>query len=168
MRRTLFCAAALAALLGSARAENDGQSPNASERNWIASCVKKSDDAEASYRDCVGKVTGACLGLEDAPKTIQSSDQNGHPRSCAPVEEKLWDGLLNRWYGEATKKVPMAARDKLKSAQRAWIAYRQARCELEDLLHAFPLGSDSRATCLMEQTARRALEMRSIATDSYD
>jgi uncharacterized protein YecT (DUF1311 family) len=164
----MLCAAAIAALVVAARAQDDGPSPNASERDWIAACVKQSKDLEATYRECVGAVTGACLGLEDAPKSIRPSDPNGHPRSCALVEEKLWDDLLNRWYGEATKKAPAAARDKLKAAQRAWIAYRDARCEVENHLHSFPLGADNRATCAMEETARRALELRAIANDSHD
>ncbi|WP_457797291.1 lysozyme inhibitor LprI family protein [Methylocystis sp. S23] len=63
--------------------------------------------------------------------------------------------------------VPAAARDKLRDAQRAWIAYRAARCEVESALHPAPLGEDNRADRLMEETARRALQLRAIAIDSY-
>ncbi|WP_016919495.1 hypothetical protein [Methylocystis parvus] len=34
-------------------------------------------------------------------------------------------------------------------------------------MHPAPLGEDNRAYCLMEETARRALQLRAIATDSY-
>lgn len=159
----LFVSLGLAALAE----EKAGPSPNASERNWIAACLKENESEGAAFSACVGKVAGACLGLEDAPKAVKPSDKNGHPRSCAPVEAKVWDEYLNHWYNDAAKAIPAEAQEKLRDAQRAWIAYRAARCDLESALHPFPLGEDNRATCLMEQTARRALELRTVATDSY-
>ncbi len=154
--------------IAGAQAQDSGPSPNASERGWIAGCVKKNAAVGPAEKDCVGVVLGACLGAEDAPKSIKPSDLNGHPRSCAPVEQKIWDELLNRWYAETAKKIPAAAVDKLRAAQRAWIAYRDASCAAVGALHGFPLGDDNEATCLMEETAHRALEMRDLATDDYD
>ncbi|WP_424362757.1 lysozyme inhibitor LprI family protein [Methylocystis parvus] len=142
-------------------------SPNASEKGWIAACLKDKAEEDGAFSSCVGKVTGACLGLEDAPKEIKPSDKNGHPRSCAPVEARIWDDYLNRWYGDAAKVIPAEAKEKLRDAQRAWLAYRAARCDTESALHPFPLGEDNRADCLMRETARRALQLRTIATDSY-
>jgi len=152
--------------IAGAQAQDSGPSPNASERGWIAACLKKNAD-NAKAQGCVGSVLRACLGADDAPKSIKPSDLNGHPRSCAPVERKIWDELLNRWYGETAKKIPAAALDKLRAAQRAWIAYRDASCAVAGELHAFPLGEDNEATCLMETTAERALEMRELAADDY-
>ncbi|QGM99309.1 hypothetical protein [Methylocystis parvus] len=96
--------------------EKSGGGPNASEKGWIAACLKDNGDEATAFSACVGKVTGACLGLEDAPKSIKSSDKNGHPRSCAPVEGRIWDDDLNRWYGDAVKVVPAEAKDKLRDA----------------------------------------------------
>ncbi|WP_442753365.1 lysozyme inhibitor LprI family protein [Methylocystis sp. JAN1] len=158
----------LAARLASpVAAEEKAVSPNGSEKGWAANCVKEKSDESAAFSACVGKVTEACLGLEDAPKEIKPSDKNGHPRSCAAVEAKIWDDYLNRWYGDAAKIVPAEAKEKLRDAQRAWIAYRAARCDVESALHPFPLGEDNRADCLMRETARRALQLRAIATDMY-
>lgn len=151
-----------------AAAQDDWPAPNATERGWIAACVKKNTDEAAAEKACVAVVLGACLGLDDAPKSIKPSDQNGHPRSCAPVEQKIWDELLNRWYAEALKKVPAAAQDKLRAAERAWIPYRDATCAVDEALRPFPMGADDAATCLMSETARRALELRALAAADYD
>jgi len=168
MKRIGLSAILVGALaIAGAQAQDSGPSPNASERGWIAACLKKSADS-VKAQGCVGSVLGACLGAEDAPKSIKPSDLNGHPRSCAPVEQKIWDDLLNRWYGETAKKISAAAVDKLRAAQRAWIAYRDASCAAVGALHGFPLGDDNEATCLMEETAHRALEMRDLASDDYD
>jgi len=169
MKRTGLGAVLIAAVaVAGAQAQDSGPSPNASERGWIASCLKKNAQGGAANRACVAIVLEACLGDEDAPKSIKPSDLNAHPRSCAPVEQKIWDEWLNRWYGEALKKIPAAAVDKLRAAQRAWIAYRDAACAVDGALHEFPLGEDNEATCLMTETASRALDMRDLANDDYD
>ncbi len=120
----------------------------------------------SARKTCVGVDLGACLGLDDAPKTIKTNGF-GHPRDCAAIERQIWDGWLNRWYGEALKKIPAPAVDKLKAAQRAWIAWRDAGCAVDGDLHPWPLGDDNEQTCLMEETASRALDLRDMAEDDY-
>ena len=144
-----------------------GPAPTASERAFISSCLAKHDDAASARKDCVGVDLGACIGLEDAPKTIKTNGL-GHPRDCAAIERQIWDEWLNRWYGQALKKIPAAAVDKLKAAQRAWIAWRDAGCAVASDLHAWPLGEDNEQTCLMEETAGRALELRDTVGDDYE
>jgi uncharacterized protein YecT (DUF1311 family) len=156
----VFGAAAVAAQV------SPGPEPTASERAFVAGCLAKHADSASARKACVGVDLGACLGLDDAPKTIKTNGF-GHPRDCAAIERQIWDGWLNRWYGEALKKIPAAAVDKLKAAQRAWIAYRDSGCAVDGELHAWPLGEDNEQTCLMEETAARALELRDIATDDY-
>jgi uncharacterized protein YecT (DUF1311 family) len=158
----------LAAGVGAAAAQvSPGPEPTASERAFIAACLAKHSDAASARKDCVGVDLGACLGLDDAPKSIKTNGF-GHPRDCAAIERQIWDGWLNRWYGEALKAIPAAAVDKLKAAQRAWIVYRDAGCAVDSDLHAWPLGEDNEQTCLMEETADRALGMRDIAGDDYE
>ena len=130
-------------------------------------CLAKHTDSASARKACVGVDLGACLGLEDAPKTIKTNGF-GHPRDCAAIERQIWDGWLNRWYGEALKKIPAPAVDKLKAAQRAWIAWRDAGCAVDCDLHPWPLGDDNEETCLMEETASRALDLRDMAGDDYE
>ena len=168
MKPIVLCALILAAGAGAAAAQvSTGPEPTASERAFIADCLAKHKDSAAARKACVGVDLGACLGVEDAPKTIKTNGF-GHPRDCAAIEGQIWDGWLNRWYGEALKKIPAAAVDKLKAAQRAWIGWRDAGCAVDADLHPWPLGEDNEATCLMEETADRALDLRDMAGDDYE
>jgi uncharacterized protein YecT (DUF1311 family) len=163
----VLSALAIAAGVAAAAAQvSSGPEPTASERAFIAACLAKHADSASARKACVGVDLGACIGLEDAPKTIKTNGF-GHPRDCAAIERQVWDGWLNRWYGEALKKIPAPAVDKLKAAQRAWIAWRDAGCAVDSALHPWPLGDDNEETCLMEETASRALDLREIAGDDY-
>ena len=168
MKPIVLAALILAAGAGAAVAQtSSGVEPTASERAFIAACLAKNKESASAHKACVGVDLGACLGLEDAPKTIKTNG-SGHPRDCAAIERQIWDGWLNRWYGEALKKIPAPAVDKLKAAQRAWIAWRDAGCAVDSALHPWPLGDDNEETCLMEETASRALDLRDMAGDDYE
>jgi len=167
MKSIALAVLCLALGAGAAAAQvSPGPEPTASERAFVADCLAKHKDAAAARKACVGVDLGACLGLDDAPKTIKTNGF-GHPRDCAAIERQIWDGWLNRWYGEALKKIPAAAVDKLKAAQRAWIVWRDAGCGVDSALHPWPLGDDNEETCLMEETASRALDLRDMAGDDY-
>jgi uncharacterized protein YecT (DUF1311 family) len=83
-------------------------------------------------------------------------------------EQKIWDGYLNQWYGEAEKRLAdeLVAETALKDAQRAWIAFRDAKCGSWEKRYA---GGTSASVltgdCMRVETARRALEMRAIFED---
>jgi uncharacterized protein YecT (DUF1311 family) len=168
MKPIVLSALIIAAGVGAAAAQQGPDpAPTASERAFIASCLAKHTDSASARKACVGVDLGACIGLEDAPKTIKTNGF-GHPRDCAAIERQIWDSWLNRWYGEALKKIPAPAVDKLKAAQRAWIAWRDAGCAVDMDLHPWPLGDDNEETCLMEETASRALDLRDMASDDYE
>jgi uncharacterized protein YecT (DUF1311 family) len=167
MRPIAFAAYIFAAGVGAAVAQvSPGPEPTASERAFVADCLAKHKDSASARKACVGADLGACLGLEDAPKTIKTNGF-GHPRDCAAIERQIWDAWLNRWYGEALKKIPATAVDKLKAAQRAWIPWRDAGCAVDSTLQPWPLGDDNEETCLMEETASRAFDLRDMAGDDY-
>ena len=168
MKPIVLAALFLAFGAGAAAAQvSPGPEPTASERAFVADCLAKHKDSATARKACIGVDLGACLGLEDGPKTIKTNGF-GHPRDCAAIERQIWDGWLNRWYGEALKKIPAAAVDKLKAAQRAWIAWRDAGCGVNSALHPSPLGDDNEETCLMEETASRAFDLRDMAGDDYE
>ncbi len=87
-------------------------------------------------------------------KSIKSSHKNDRPSRCAPLEQAIWDELPNRWSGEAATKIPAAAVNRLRAAVGE--------------LHGCTLGEDNEATCRMQQTARRAPEMRDLAAADYN
>jgi uncharacterized protein YecT (DUF1311 family) len=167
MKPAVLAALLLFAGAGAAAAQvSPGPEPTATERAFIAGCLAKHADSASARKACVGVDLAACLGLEDAPKTIKTNGF-GHPRDCAAIKRQIWDGWLNRWYGEALKKIPAPAVDKLKAAQSAWIAWRDAGCAVDLELHAWPLGEDNEATCVMEETASRALDLRDMIGEDY-
>ena len=45
---------------------------------------------------------------------------------------------------------------------------RRRLCGRPGELHAWPLGDDNEETCLMEETASRALDLRDMAQDDYE
>ncbi len=168
MKPIVLAAVLIVAGVAAAAAQvSPGPAPTASERAFIAACLAKHTDSTSARKACVGVDLAACLGLEDAPKSIKTNGF-GHPRDCAAIERQIWDEWLNRWYGEALKKIPAAASDKLKAAERAWIAWRDAGCAVDSELHPWPLGDDNEQTRLMEETASRALDLRDMAADDYE
>jgi uncharacterized protein YecT (DUF1311 family) len=73
----------------------------------------------------------ACIGLIGDRCADEPGANTMTIVSCQIREQKIWDDYLNAWYGEALKRLkdePDAAAA-LKDAQRAWIQYRDAKCD---------------------------------------
>ncbi|MBA0179269.1 lysozyme inhibitor LprI family protein [Pectobacterium carotovorum] len=83
---------------------------------------------------------------------------------CAVQEYKKVDGELNRLYQDVVKRVAIEEHKALlKSAQRKWIAYRDADCEFQ----TFPTTGGSvhgmvYSQCLTQKTAERVEEFKSM------
>ena len=105
---------------------------------------------------CIGQFSGACL------RHAENQTTTGMER-CYLDEYKAWDVLLNRHY----KDIPKGeGNNELQQVQRAWIAYRDRKCAYFRVHYAD--GSMARwlgAQCMMDTTARRAIELRFFAMD---
>ncbi|WP_233961937.1 lysozyme inhibitor LprI family protein [Pectobacterium versatile] len=83
---------------------------------------------------------------------------------CAVQEYKKVDGELNQLYQDVVKRVVIEEHKALlKSAQRKWIAYRDADCEFQ----TFPTTGGSvhgmvYSQCLTEKTAERVEEFKTM------
>ena len=80
---------------------------------------------------------------------------------CAADEHKKADAELNRVYQQLLPKLEGEHKEKLKVAQRAWIAFRDAHCEYEAF--AFDGGSMQpliRFSCLEAVTRERTKQLR--------
>ncbi|WP_225087658.1 lysozyme inhibitor LprI family protein [Pectobacterium colocasium] len=83
---------------------------------------------------------------------------------CAADEYKKVDGELNRLYQYVVKRLVIEEHKALlKSAQRKWIAYRDADCEFQ----TFPTTGGSvhgmvYSQCLTQKTAERVTEFKSM------
>jgi len=83
-------------------------------------------------------------------------------------EQTIWDGYLNTWYGEAQNKLKgdTASGDALKQAQRAWIAFRDAKCAYWEKRYAGgTIVAVLTGDCMRVETGIRALEVRAILDD---
>ncbi|MCU0883595.1 MAG: lysozyme inhibitor LprI family protein [Beijerinckiaceae bacterium] len=105
---------------------------------------------------CIGQFSAACLKHGENQTTV------GMER-CYLDEFRAWDVLLNRHYRDRPQGPGGAA---MQQVQRAWITYRDRKCAYFHVHYAG--GSMARwlgAQCMMDTTARRAIELRFFAAD---
>lgn len=86
---------------------------------------------------------------------------------CAQEEYKKADAALNRAYQQAMAKLSPEHKSKLKTAQLAWIKFRDAHCDCE----AFTFDGGSmepliKFTCLDSVTKQRTQQIKSLASDA--
>lgn len=142
-----------------------------------ASCLAAASDtrqAEAPKAvDCAGMAAETCMSA--TPGGYSTAGMIG----CLSQELDWWDAELNRAYGAAMKMaraedadlggasggaVPQATA--LRSMQRAWIPYRDARCVFERSRWGGGTGGGpAEVSCLLYVTARQALYLRSLVEE---
>ena len=128
-------------------------------------------DIEAEpLRACIGAAAMDCMQGPEGGTTVGMVD-------CLSRETGQWDGLLNRWYGQALAQAeegdaalkdlgsaaPPAA-PVLRDAQRGWIAFRDKSCEFESVRwQGGTLGGPASGDCMLRLTAEQALRLKAIA-----
>ncbi|GGL87443.1 hypothetical protein GCM10011534_06770 [Pseudooceanicola nanhaiensis] len=153
MIRYAFLALTLA---GPAAAQDLAFSPEATE-----TCLAR-DGA-----DCIGRSADACME--------ETSGGSSTPVMGACFEKELswWDDRLNTVYGKAMEAAktadaaegerPLTEQKALREMQRAWIAFRDAKCDWETVQWGGGTGAGpARLACLMQETGAqtRVLERR--------
>lgn len=100
----------------------------------------------------------ACVPLLPAPLHAQTQ---GEMNQQAYREFEAADRKLNAAYAQAMKAMPDdEARQKLKAAQRAWLAYRDAQAEVEaDVARGGTMAPCLRAGTMTELTGQRTAEL---------
>ena len=161
MIRTALAFGALAAACSAASAQAEFE-PTPDERKAIAACLELviGQPELKQMAECIGIVADPC---PNAPGANTFTIVVCHMR-----EQKIWDGYLNEWYGEAEKRLAdePAALTALKDAERAWIAFREAKCGYWEKRYAGgTFASVVTGDCMRVETGRRALEMRAIFDD---
>lgn len=130
MRTALIAALALAALAAPAFAVTD-------------------QEIEAQY----SKAYTQCLAVPSGQSTVGMID-------CTREELARQDAILNRTYAAVMKDLNARQIAKLRTAQRAWLAYRDADCaSMEDE----DWGTLSRVIangCVLRRTVERTLELK--------
>jgi len=117
----------------------------------IEGCIVQAGRDPSRQLACIGEHARHCAAGPENQTTLGQEQ-------CRMQELRAWDSLLNRYYRE---RPPGEKGRALMSVQRAWIAYRDLRCGYYSIYHHG--GSIARlraADCLLDETARRALELR--------
>lgn len=152
---TALCLVLLAA---PALAEDDPYQPTLAERAIIDTCLKRTDgqDVFKQGSQCIGLISDPCIDKDTSTAV-----------ACQERETRIWDEKLNAAFKDARAHVDAATGGALKDAQRAWIAFRDAKC----LVSEKEYGEGTMATvmvadCKRTETGRRALEMLAIAAEA--
>jgi uncharacterized protein YecT (DUF1311 family) len=122
----------------------------------IETCLADKKPLLTHGYQCIGRFSAACLKHAENQTTV------GMER-CYLDEYRAWDVLLNRHYRDSPKGQSGTA---LQQVQRAWLTYRDRKCAYFQAHYAG--GSMARwlgAQCMMDTTARRAIELRFFAQD---
>lgn len=109
-------------------------------------------------------------GLLDAHSCVRiaadacaSFDQNQNTAAwirCSGAEADAWDAVLNEAYSSAMDKMDAGKQTALRKAQRAWVAYRDAACEVwYEIWRGGTLASQSAADCFLRETGHRAVAL---------
>ena len=138
----------------------------------LDTCYGEATD-QAARTACIGKMATACMDEQDGGHSTLGMT------SCLAAEAQVWDKHLNaeykaaRVFAQAMDKdeavyFPEFARraETLLAAQRAWILFRDAECDLERA----EWGSGSMrhiayTDCKMRMTADRTLRLRAMRED---
>ncbi|MGC8202905.1 lysozyme inhibitor LprI family protein [Aliiroseovarius sp. PTFE2010] len=114
-----------------------------------------------------GQTAPPCL--RQAADACQTAPGNGTTHGiagCLQAETSVWDALLNAAYQAKMSTLALQEPhlpDQLRAAQRAWIAFRDAECDLNyELWGGGSMRSIAAADCLLAETAERALELRDL------
>ncbi|MCB1345529.1 MAG: DUF1311 domain-containing protein [Methylobacteriaceae bacterium] len=122
---------------------------------------------EIGDRTCIGNAARFCMEATPEGQTTLGMS------ACLMAERDAWDRLLNEEYARArAESARVDAADtpdhavraaRLRDAQRAWIAYRDANCAVD---YALPGGGSLRqitgAHCVLRMTAERSFELRAL------
>ncbi|WP_442109557.1 lysozyme inhibitor LprI family protein [Pseudomonas sp. NUPR-001] len=90
--------------------------------------------------------------MQNAATTVAS-------KACIGAEIEQQDARLNAAYKSAMAALEPAQQGQLRDAQRAWIKYRDANCELYYRLTGGTIDQLNGAGCVLEMTKARATEL---------
>ncbi len=138
----------------------------------LESCFAEATSVE-ERQACKGGMSEQCMDAEPAGHSTYGMVR------CTAAETMVWDRFLNEIYqdqmaglkamdAEEAKHFPEFANraDALRTAQRAWIAFRDGECGLEYALWgAGSMRQIAGAACHLEMTADRVIALEQLGED---
>lgn len=115
----------------------------------IAACL-----ADKSASDCAGLISAPCMEASPEAQTTLGMTQ------CFGREAEAWDRLLNADYQRLMTHLDAEQQEALRSAQRAWIVYRDETCIFPHILIRGSMAHFIGASCVADKTADRVDDLR--------
>lgn len=128
-------------------------------------CLYNTDHGDDKSQ-CIGLAANQCMSSTDGQTTIGMG-------FCLDAELSYWDGILNSSYqqlrgalqssdAELPETLAIQA-DQLRDMQRAWMAFRDAKCSFEATQWQGGTGaSPAYLACMMTATGEQALYLMSV------
>jgi uncharacterized protein YecT (DUF1311 family) len=159
--RLIFCCVAIG--FGAIAAHAQEKAAPA-DRAAIAACLDKAKKTKVEAETCIGTIETPCLETPEGQSTAGM-------KTCSARETAVWDEKLNKAYqtlmhgdygqtdaspdGGKTKRT---GADLIRDMQRAWLAFRDKKCDVASL----PMQGGTGAGvlyggCYMRETARQAI-----------
>ena len=144
---------------------------------WAGPGLADGDGLEfsiAGTETCLSQIGGAeCIGISAA--LCMTATEGGASTygmgGCLSKEADYWDARLNAAYQDLMRRArendgdfnpPQSQAEALRDMQRAWIAYRDARCGYEySLWQGGTGGGPASVACYMEVTGEQTLYLES-------
>lgn len=121
----------------------------------------------AKIDGCIGRINSPadhadlCMGIHVEPcSQAEGGETTNGLVACITTETAAWETVLEREISALRTKLDDEQTGVLHAAQRAWLAFRSADCEFPHVFVRGTLSQPWAADCVMQHTARRALELR--------
>ncbi len=134
----------------------------------LTQCYDQADDAGAREK-CIGATADPCMAQEDGGQSTSGI------AGCNMAEAAVWDAILNTEYQAAIAGAQAADEDdsflfpsyanrvaKLRIAERAWIAFRDAECDLAYAAWGAGSARHTAAACYLRMNAERSIALREL------
>jgi uncharacterized protein YecT (DUF1311 family) len=136
-----------------------GNPPEAENKATIEKCIADKKKDNQKVERCIGVIADACLEKSEDPSTYGMVN-------CSTREYDVWEDRLNRTYKKLMSTLEGKPKIRLRDIERAWIAYRDKKCDFyqreEDGTSIIPVN----AYCIMEETGRQSLFLDEILGDN--
>lgn len=155
-----LAAAALAAALATAVSAQDdlGEYEPVAQRLAVelVACLAASDAREGDAA-CADRLQALCVEEGPAGETTYGL------AACAQALTRVWDGELNRLWPAVLAAEGATSGERLRDAQRAWIAFRDAECLFEAARwEGGSMGAYAGGFCVAGMTAERVADFRAL------
>lgn len=147
-----FCFAMAIGSVAQAQEGNPAE-PTDADRQVIAECIASAPHENVSPLGCVGMVSDPCLADPDNENTPMMA-------ACLEREATIWDERLNDDYKVLMSGLDKAEAGKLRDSQRAWLAVRNATCDIEGSFWEGGTGyGGAIAGCMLRETGARDISL---------